>query len=193
VEFVLAGGAAARERRLQRAALAPAAGLWHSWRMTTLHDFRARDIDGNERSLADFSGQVCLVVNVASQCGLTPHYAGLQKLHERYGERGLAVLGFPCNQFGSQEPGTEKEIRTFCETRFGVSFPMFAKIDVNGPGRHPLYAHLTAAKTQPDGPGDIKWNFAKFLVGRDGAVIARFGPQVEPTDPALVKALEQAL
>jgi glutathione peroxidase len=161
--------------------------------MTTLHDFRARDIDGSEHSLKEYSGKVCLVVNVASQCGLTPHYGGLQQLHERYAERGLAVLGFPCNQFGAQEPGTEGEIKRFCETRFGVSFPMFSKIDVNGPSRHPLYAWLTAEPTKPEGPGDVKWNFAKFLVGKDGAVLARFGPQVEPTDPALVKALEQAL
>jgi glutathione peroxidase len=161
--------------------------------MTTLRDFRARDIDGNERSLDGFDGRVCLVVNVASQCGLTPHYRGLQELHERYGERGLAVLGFPCNQFGSQEPGTEGEIKTFCETRFGVSFPMFSKIDVNGPARHPLYAWLTAQPTEPDGSGDVKWNFAKFLVGKDGAVLARFGPQVEPTAPDLVSAIEKAL
>ena len=161
--------------------------------MTTIHDFSARDIDGNERKLADFDGQVCLVVNVASQCGLTPHYRGLQELHQRYGGRGFSVLGFPCNQFGSQEPGSEGEIKTFCETRFGVTFPMFGKIDVNGPQRHPLYGYLTAAPTQPDGAGDIKWNFAKFLVGRDGAVLARFGPQVEPTAPDLVAAIETAL
>jgi glutathione peroxidase len=161
--------------------------------MTTIYDFRANDIDGSEHSLTEYDGQVCLVVNVASQCGLTPHYGGLQKLHERYAERGLAVLGFPCNQFGSQEPGTEGEIKSFCETRFGVSFPMFSKIDVNGPARHPLYAWLTSEPTKPDGPGDVKWNFAKFLVGRDGAVIARFGPQVEPTAPDLVQAIEKAL
>ena len=161
--------------------------------MTTIHDFRARDIDGSEHSLKEYDGKVCLVVNVASQCGLTPHYGGLQKLHERYAERGLAVLGFPCNQFGAQEPGTEGEIKSLCETRFGVSFPMFSKIDVNGPARHPLYAWLTAEPTKPEGPGDVKWNFAKFLVGRDGAVIARFGPQVEPTAPDLVQAIEKAL
>ena len=161
--------------------------------MTTIHDFRARDIDGEERSLADFSGKVCLLVNVASQCGLTPHYGGLQALHERYGERGFAVLGFPCNQFGAQEPGTESEIRTFCETRYGVTFPMFAKIDVNGAGRHPLYAHLAAQATQPEGPGDLKWNFTKFLVGRDGRVLARFGPRTEPLSDDLVQAVERAL
>jgi glutathione peroxidase len=161
--------------------------------MTSFHDFRARGIDGQERSLGEFSGQVCLVVNVASRCGLTPHYAGLQSLYERYRESGFSVLGFPCNQFAGQEPGSEAEIQSFCETRFGVTFPLFAKIDVNGAQRHPLYAHLTAQPTQPDGPGDVKWNFAKFLVGRDGAVLARFGPQTEPADPALLKALEAAL
>jgi glutathione peroxidase len=161
--------------------------------MTSFHDFRARDIDGQERSLRDFEGQVCLVVNVASRCGLTPHYQGLQALHQRYGERGFAVLGFPCNQFGAQEPGSEAEIQEFCDRRFGVTFPLFSKIEVNGAARHPLYAHLTSQATAPEGPGDVKWNFTKFLVGRDGAVIARFAPQTEPSDPALVKALEGVL
>jgi glutathione peroxidase len=161
--------------------------------MTSFHDFRARDIDGQERSLRDFEGQVCLVVNVASRCGLTPHYQGLQALQQRYGERGFAVLGFPCNQFGAQEPGSEAEIQEFCDRRFGVTFPLFSKIEVNGAGRHPLYAHLTAQATAPEGSGDVKWNFTKFLVGRDGAVVARFAPQTEPSDPALVKALEAAL
>ena len=161
--------------------------------MTSFHDFRARDIDGEERLLRDFEGQVCLVVNVASRCGLTPHYQGLQALQQRYGERGFAVLGFPCNQFGAQEPGSEAEIQEFCDRRFGVTFPLFSKIEVNGAGRHPLYAHLTAQAAAPEGSGDVKWNFTKFLVGRDGAVIARFAPQTEPTDSGLVKAIEQAL
>jgi len=161
--------------------------------MTSFHDFQARDIDGQERSLRDFEGQVCLVVNVASRCGLTPHYEGLQALHQRYGGHGFAVLGFPCNQFGAQEPGSEVEIRQFCDRRFGVTFPLFSKIEVNGAARHPLYAHLTAQATAPEGPGDVKWNFTKFLVARDGAVIARFAPQTEPTDSALVQALEAAL
>jgi glutathione peroxidase len=161
--------------------------------MTSLYDLRATGIDGKDRALRDFAGQVCLVVNVASKCGLTPHYRGLQQLYERYADRGFAVLGFPCNQFAGQEPGSEAEIQSFCERNYGVSFPLFAKIDVNGPARHPVYAHLTAQPTAPDGPGDIKWNFAKFVVGRDGAVLARFGPQIEPGDPALVQALEAAL
>jgi len=161
--------------------------------MTSFHDLRAKGIDGKDRSLRDYSGQVCLVVNVASKCGLTPHYRGLQQLQERYADRKFSVLGFPCNQFAGQEPGSEAEIQSFCELNYGVTFPLFAKIDVNGPARHPVYAYLTTQATAPDGPGDIKWNFAKFLIGRDGAVIARFGPQIEPGDPALVKALEGAL
>jgi glutathione peroxidase len=161
--------------------------------VTTFHDFQARGIDGQERSLRDFSGRVCLVVNVASQCGLTPHYRGLQELYERYRDRGFEVLGFPCNQFGAQEPGGEPEIQSFCETRYGVTFPLFAKLDVNGPRRHPLYAHLTAQPTRPDAAGDVRWNFAKFLIARDGAVLARFAPPTEPTADELVKAVEAAL
>jgi glutathione peroxidase len=159
----------------------------------TIYEFVAKTIDGDERSLRDYAGKVVVVVNVASQCGLTPHYAGLQELYESYGARGLMVLGFPCNQFGSQEPGSEAQIKTFCETRFGVTFPMFAKIDVNGPTRHPLYAYLTARPTQPDGPGDIQWNFAKFLIDRSGSVAARFAPTVAPVSEEIVSAIEKAL
>jgi glutathione peroxidase len=159
----------------------------------TIYEFVAKTIDGDERSLRDYAGKVVVVVNVASQCGLTPHYAGLQELYESYGARGLMVLGFPCNQFGSQEPGSEAQIKTFCETRFGVTFPMFAKIDVNGPTRHPLYAYLTAQPTQPDGPGDIQWNFAKFLIDRSGSVAARFAPTVAPVSEEIVSAIEKAL
>jgi len=161
--------------------------------MPTLRDFRARTIDGVDRSLADFDGKVALVVNVASKCGLTPHYAGLEKLFESHAARGLAVLGFPCNQFGAQEPGSDADVKEFCSLNYGVTFPMFSKIEVNGPGRHPLYAWLTAEKTAPEGPGDIKWNFTKFLVGRDGRVAARFDPRTEPGAPDLVAALEKAL
>jgi glutathione peroxidase len=159
----------------------------------SIYDFTARTIDGTERSLGDFKGKVMLVVNVASQCGLTPHYGGLQELYDNYRDRGLVVLGFPCNQFGAQEPGSEATIKTFCETRFGVTFPMFAKIDVNGAARHPLYAYLTAQPTQPDGPGDISWNFAKFLVDRSGAVAARFAPPTAPVSEEVVSALERLL
>jgi glutathione peroxidase len=161
--------------------------------MANVHDFKAKTIDGDEQSLRDYAGKVLLVVNVASQCGLTPQYKGLEELHRSFGGRGLEVLGFPCNQFGGQEPGSEAEIKTFCETRFDVTFPMFSKIEVNGPGRHPLYAFLTAEKTAPDGPGDIQWNFAKFLVDRSGNVIARFSPTAAPASEEVVAAIEKAL
>ncbi len=159
----------------------------------TIYDLTAKSIDGQERPLRDYQGKVLLVVNVASQCGLTPHYAGLEELYESFRDRGLVVLGFPCNQFGSQEPGSEGEIKKFCETRFGVTFPMFAKVDVNGPQRHPLYALLTEQATEPDGPGDIQWNFAKFLVDRSGNVAARFAPATKPVSDEIVAAIEKLL
>lgn len=161
--------------------------------MANVHDFTATTIDGEEKKLADYAGKTLLVVNVASQCGLTPQYRGLEELHRKYKGRGFAVLGFPCNQFAGQEPGSDEEIRTFCETRFGVTFPMFSKIDVNGEERHPLYAYLTEQSTQPDGPGDIKWNFAKFIVDKRGEVVGRFDPAVEPTAKELTTAIEEAL
>jgi glutathione peroxidase len=161
--------------------------------MANVYDFTAKTIDGQDKKLADYKGKVLLVVNVASQCGLTPQYKGLEEVYEKYHARGLEVLGFPCNQFGSQEPGTEKEIATFCETRFGVTFPMFSKVDVNGAQRHPLYAYLTSQATQPDGSGDIVWNFAKFVVGKNGEVVARFAPTEAPTGQELVKTIEAQL
>jgi len=161
--------------------------------MPDLFGFNVKAIDGAEQKLADYRGKVLLIVNVASQCGLTPQYEGLQKLHAELAPRGFAVLGFPCNQFGGQEPGTENEIKTFCETKFGVNFPMFSKVDVNVPNRDPLYAFLTAENTAPDGPGDIRWNFAKFLVDRQGKVIARFAPTTAPVSEEIVGALEKAL
>ena len=148
--------------------------------MTTAYDFTALDLDGREQPLAQFRGRVLLIVNVASQCGFTPQYAGLQALQDTYGERGLTVLGFPCNQFGRQEPGDAAQIRQFCTARYGVNFPMFAKIEVNGPGAHPLYQWLTRERPGLLGTRAIKWNFTKFLVGRDGHVIARFAPIVKP-------------
>jgi glutathione peroxidase len=159
----------------------------------SIHQHEVEDIDGVERSLADYRGKALLVVNVASRCGLTPHYAGLQKLHDELSDRGLVVLGFPCNQFGAQEPGSEEEIKTFCSTSYGVTFPMFSKIDVNGGDRHPLYAWLTAQVTEPDGPGDIQWNFAKFVIDRQGQVVARFSPPTDPSDGALRAAIDEAL
>jgi len=173
--------------------LAVSVRSWQQSPMTTLYDFTAKTIDGTETPLRNYAGKTLLVVNVASQCGLTPQYDGLQKLYEQYHGRGLEVLGFPCNQFGAQEPGTETQIKTFCETRFGVTFPLFAKLDVNGAARHPLYAFLTAQPTQPDGPGDIQWNFAKFLIDKSGQVVARFSPTVAPAAPELKQAIEQAL
>jgi glutathione peroxidase len=161
--------------------------------MSGFHAFRMKTIDGDERSLDDFRGRVCLVVNVASKCGLTPQYAGLQALYERYRDRGLEVLGFPCNQFAGQEPGSDAEVKDFCTTRYAVGFPLFAKIEVNGARRAPLYDWLTSQATQPDGPGDVKWNFAKFLVDRDGHAVARFAPPTDPSAPELVDAIERAL
>lgn len=159
----------------------------------TIHDFEMKTIDDKAQKLADYRGQVLLVVNVASKCGLTPHYKGLEALYEEKKGRGFAVLGFPCNQFGGQEPGSDADVKAFCSTTYGVTFPMFSKIDVNGAGRAPLYAWLTAEKTAPDGPGDVAWNFAKFVVGKDGRVKARFAPRVDPSDPGLRAAIEQAL
>ena len=133
------------------------------------------------------------MVNVASKCGLTPQYAGLERLHERYAGRGFAVVGFPCNQFGGQEPGTAAEIGEFCSTTYGVTFPMLEKVEVNGPSRHPVYTELTAVPDASGEAGDVQWNFEKFLVGPDGRVLARFRPQTTPEDPALIAAIEANL
>jgi glutathione peroxidase len=147
--------------------------------MTSLGDFKATDIDGTETDLATYEGRVVLVVNTASQCGFTPQYQGLQQLQDEYGDRGFTVLGFPCDQFGGQEPGTDDEIASFCERTFGVDFPLFAKVEVNGDGAHPLFAWLRQEKSGLLG-GKIKWNFTKFLIGRDGRVVDRFGPTTKP-------------
>ena len=159
--------------------------------MPTVYDFSAATINGKPKKLADFKGKVLLVVNTASQCGLTPQYKGLEALYKKYKGKGLVVLGFPSNQFGAQEPGPESEIAEFCEMNYGVTFPMFAKIDVNGDTAHPLYQHLKSAAPGVLGSESIKWNFTKFLVGKDGAVIKRFAPNVEPAD--LAAEIEQAL
>jgi glutathione peroxidase len=161
--------------------------------MPTLHDFYARTIFGEDASLGDYAGKVALVVNDSSKCGLTPQSAGLEKLYESQQARGLEVLGFPCNQFAGQEPGTDAEVQEFCTLTYGVKFPLFSKIDVNGAQRHPLYAWLSAATVGPEEAGDITWNFGKFLVGRDVLVLARFAPPTAPDDPALVAAIEKAL
>ncbi len=146
-------------------------------------EFSAETIDGEQVDLSDYEGQVVLVVNTASQCGFTPQYAGLQELQETYGERGFTVLGFPCDQFGHQEPGSNDEIAQFCETQFGVTFPMFAKIDVNGKNTHPLFKWLKSQRKGVLG-GTIKWNFTKFLIGPDGQPVNRFAPTVAPQDIA---------
>jgi glutathione peroxidase len=159
----------------------------------TLYDFTTNTIDGQARGLSDYRGKAVLVVNVASRCGLTPHYAGLQKLYEGLAPRGLEVLGFPCNQFGAQEPGTDAEVKTFCTTRYGVTFPMFSKIEVNGSGQHPLYRWLTGENTAPEGSGDVKWNFTKFVIDRSGRLVSRFDPRTEPSSPELAAALEKVL
>lgn len=148
--------------------------------MTTVYDFTARAIDGAERSLSDYRGQPLLIVNVASRCGFTPQYAGLEALYRKHAEEGLVVLGFPCDQFGHQEPGDEAEIRAFCSTRYDVTFPMFAKIEVNGPEAHPLYQHLKQSAKGLLGTEGIKWNFTKFLVDRNGAVVKRYAPTDTP-------------
>lgn len=158
--------------------------------MTSLGDFTATTLDGREQSLSEYDGHVVLVVNTASKCGFTPQYAGLEKLWNDYRDQGLVVLGFPCNQFAHQEPGTEEEIGAFCEKNYGVTFPMFAKIDVNGASAHPLYTWLRSEKGGLVGSA-IKWNFTKFLVGRDGQVIDRFAPATAPDK--LTSAVEAAL
>jgi glutathione peroxidase len=160
-------------------------------RAESIHDIAVKDIDGKATTLAPYKGRVLLIVNVASECGYTPQYEGLQAMFEKYSAKGLTVLGFPCNQFGGQEPGTNAEIKEFCSSKFHVTFPMFDKIDVNGAKRHPLYVAL-AGKASPF-PGDVKWNFGKFLIGRDGTIIARFGSGDEPDSPKVVKAIEAAL
>jgi glutathione peroxidase len=150
-------------------------------------------LSGTPLEEADLEGRAVLVVNVASRCGLTPQYTGLEQLQERYGERGFTVLGVPCNQFGEQEPGSAEEIQTFCSTTYGVSFPMTEKLEVNGPERHPLYTTLTATADEAGEAGDVQWNFEKFLVSADGRPVARFRPMVEPESQELTDAIESAL
>lgn len=159
--------------------------------MSTVHDFSALGIDGKTRKLADYAGKVLLIVNTASKCGFTPQYKGLEELYRTYKERGLVVLGFPCNQFGAQEPGSDSEISEFCELNYGVTFPLFGKVDVNGAQAHPLFAHLKKEARGLLGSEAIKWNFTKFLVGKDGKVIDRYAPNTAPAD--IAKDIERAL
>jgi glutathione peroxidase len=158
-----------------------------------LYDHPIKTLDGEQADLHALEGKAVLAVNVASKCGLTPQYAGLEKLQAAYADKGFTVVGFPCNQFLGQEPGTAEEIQSFCSTTYGITFPIMEKIDVNGDDRHPLYAELTQAADAEGHDGDIRWNFEKFLIGPDGAVKARFAPQVEPEDPQVTRAIEDAL
>ena len=157
----------------------------------TVYDFKARSIDGREVSLAEYRGKVLLIVNVASKCGFTPQYRGLEELYERFGKDGFEVLGFPCNQFGSQEPGTDSDIKGFCDLQYGVQFPLFSKIDVNGAGTHPLYEFLKKSKPGFLGTKRIKWNFTKFLIDRSGKPLKRYSPQTKPD--AIEKDVQAAL
>jgi glutathione peroxidase len=159
--------------------------------MTTVYDFSATTIDGKSRKLADYRGKVLLVVNTASQCGFTPQYKGLEQLYTRFKDRGFAVLGFPSNQFGQQEPGADSDIAEFCELNYGVTFPLFSKVDVNGESAHPLFKHLTSSKKGFLGSQQIKWNFTKFLVDKNGAVVERYAPTTAPED--IAADIERAL
>ena len=159
----------------------------------TLYDIPVKTLSGEDSSLGALAGKTLLVVNVASKCGLTPQYAALEALHERLADRGFSVVGFPCNQFMGQEPGTAEEIEEFCSTTYGVTFPMFEKIEVNGEGRHPIYDELTAVPDADGAAGDIQWNFEKFLLGPDGTVLARFRPRTVPDDPEVLAAIEKHL
>lgn len=157
----------------------------------SIYDIKLKDIDGKETTLAAYKGKAVLVVNVASKCGLTPQYKGLEALYLKYKDKGLVVLGFPCNQFGGQEPGTNEEIKQFCSSKYDVTFPMFDKLDVNGDKRHPLYVALAGKDSSY--PGDIKWNFGKFLIGKDGKILHRFEPRTTPDSEDVTKAVEAAL
>jgi glutathione peroxidase len=157
----------------------------------SLYDIKLKDIDGKDTTLAAYKGKAVLIVNVASKCGYTKQYSGLEATYQKYKDQGFAILGFPCNQFGGQEPGTNEEIKQFCSSKYSVTFPLFDKLEVNGANRHPLYVAL-AGKDSPF-PGDIKWNFNKFLVGKDGKILKRFDSGVKPDSEELVKAIEAAL
>lgn len=160
---------------------------------TSLYDFKMKNIDGNDVSLEQFKGNVVLVVNVASKCGLTPQYEGLQKIYTKYMDRGFVILGFPANNFKEQEPGTDAEIKSFCKVNYGVSFPMFSRISVLGDDMHPLYRYLTGKDTNPEFSGDIRWNFDKFLFSKEGKVVARFHPKVKPESDEIIQAIEKEL
>jgi glutathione peroxidase-family protein len=167
--------------------------LYYALSMDTIYGFSAKDIDGKERSLSEFAGKVLLIVNVASKCGFTPQYKNLQRLYERYKGRGFEILGFPANDFGRQEPGTDAEIKSFCSLTYGVTFPMFAKISVKGKDIHPLYVFLTEKATNPKFPGKITWNFNKFFLDRKGEIVARLDSKDDPLGAGVPKIIEVAL
>ena len=177
-------------RKLIFAGVAMTAALFGA---SNVLDFTLNSIDGKPAPLSQYQGKVVLIVNVASRCGFTPQYTGLEKIYEKYKDQGFVILGFPANNFGSQEPGTNEEIKTFCSSKYSVTFPMYAKISVKGDDIHPLYSYLTGKQTNPATAGDIKWNFTKFLVGKDGKVIARFESAVTPESPEVTGAIEKAL
>ena len=179
----------ANPARTERPAAAGAADK----RVASMYEIPLTTLDGEPTTLNEHAGKAWLIVNVASKCGLTPQYNELEKLQKQYAERGFTVLGFPCNQFGGQEPGSAEEIKRFCSLTYGVTFPMFAKIEVNGPGRHPLYELLTPVADASGHAGDIRWNFEKFVVSADGKSITRFAPATSPTDKAVIAAIEDGL
>jgi glutathione peroxidase len=178
---------------MRRVAIPTGMTYHYSMSIESILDFSMRDTHGVETPIRKFEGKVLLVVNVASKCGFTPQYENLQILYDRYKDKGLEILGFPANDFLRQEPGSDSEIREFCRTKYGVTFPLFAKISVRGRGIHPMYKFLTDPATNPKFPGKIGWNFAKFLVDRTGAVIGRFEPKVDPLDAQVTSAIEDAL
>jgi glutathione peroxidase len=180
--FLLAGVVAAAVASAKADESAPAA-----------LNFKMKNISGQEVDLAKYKGKVLLVVNVASECGLTPQYEQLEALHEKYADKGLAIVGFPCNQFGQQEPGSNAEIAEFCQANYKVKFDLFSKIDVNGENAAPLYKHLTAVDTQPQKSGQIQWNFEKFVIGKNGEVVARFAPRTSPDSPEVIQTIEAEL
>ena len=159
----------------------------------SIYAIPVKTLNGQDSSLGELAGKTLLVVNVASKCGLTPQYTALEELHARLAPRGFSVVGFPCNQFGGQEPGTAEEIEQFCSTTYGVTFPMFEKVEVNGPGRHPVYDELTAVPDTAGDAGDIQWNFEKFVIDPAGAVVARFRPRTVPDDPEVLSVIEASL
>jgi glutathione peroxidase len=171
----------------------PSSGASAKEKVGAALDFTMKSLGGKEVDLGEYQGKVVMVVNVASKCGLTPQYEQLQQLHEKYSDKGLAVLGFPCNQFGAQEPGTADEIREFCRVNYGVTFDMFSKIEVNGDGACDLYKYLTSLDTKPKGAGKISWNFEKFIIGRNGEVVARFAPRAKPDDSEVLQVIEGEL